>query len=676
MADEQKKGTIYQQLNKMLNLDGFGFQDQQPAISQSTPVKQPPKVIIKGSSPDEVMRKGLELQQKKDLQNKFFRTTDRGFQKALQYEAARLPAYIDYEGMEYYPIISSALDLFMEEATTIGFNGKMLNIYSNKERIKTMLEEFFYDTVNVNVNLPFWVRNTVKYGDNFVLLYGERKKGVTHVKQLVNYEIERFERIQNGKPTVRFRERMTGDEFNVFEIAHFRLLGDDKYLPYGSSVLNKVRRVFRQLVMAEDAMLTYRIIRAGEKKVFKIDVGNIDEDDIEDYIYKVATKFKKIAQVSPNDGQIDYRFNILGNDEDYFLPVRNANTQTGIETLPGAQNLDQIHDIEYLRDNLFTGLGIPKPFLSFQDAAGAGKNMAQYDIRFAKKVNRIQQAIIQELNKMAMIHLYLLGYTGDDLNNFQLTLTNPSLQAEQMKSELMRDKAQTYTELTRGEGGIAAMSHTNAKRKLWNMSDKEIIDDLKQQKMEKVIMQELQDSPVNIKKTGLFADIDARYGEPVEGMPIGAEGGATTPGGEMPPVGGGAPAGGGMPPVGGGAPAGGAPEMGGGMPPEAAAPSAGGAPPLAEGNGKMSVNEFNKLVEKMVSGEAAEPERKKSAKHKKVINENNAIVENQNKKALEMVNEIDTLLNVGESINTQHGAIDTGVDVDFEEIENLDLDEK
>ena len=675
MAEEQKKGTIYQQLNKMLNLDGFGFQDAQPAISQSTPVKQPPKVIIKGSSPEEVMRKGLELQQKKDLQNKFFRTTDRGFQKALQYEAARLPAYIDYEGMEYYPIISSALDLFMEEATTIGFNGKMLNIYSNKERIRTMLEEFFYDTVNVNVNLPFWVRNTVKYGDNFVLLYGERKKGITHVKQLVNYEIERFERIQNGKPTVRFRERMTGDEFNVFEIAHFRLLGDDKYLPYGSSVLNKVRRVFRQLIMAEDAMLTYRIIRAGEKKVFKIDVGNIDEDDIEDYIYKVATKFKKVAQVSSNDGQIDYRFNIMGNDEDYFLPIRNANTQTGIETLPGASNLDQIHDIEYLRDNLFTGLGIPKPFLSFQDAAGAGKNMAQYDIRFAKKVNRIQQAIIQELNKMAMIHLYLLGYTGDDLNNFQLTLTNPSLQAEQMKSELMRDKAQTYTELTRGEGGIAAMSHTNAKRKLWNMSDKEIIDDLKQQKMEKVIMQELQDSPVNIKKTGLFADIDARYGEPVEGMPIGAETGATTPGGEMPPAGGGAPAGGGMPPVG-GAPAGGAPEMGGGMPPEAAAPPVGGAPPLAEGKGRMSVNEFNKLVEKLVGGETAEPERKKSAKHKKVINENNAIVENQNKKALEMVNEIDTLLNVGESINTQHGAIDTGVDVDFEEIENLDLEDK
>src|SRR5690606_19704741 len=204
MAEEQKKGTIYQQLNQLLNLDGFGFTDAQPTVMpQSTPaVPKETKVIIKGATPEEIKRKGLELEQKRELQNKFFRTTDRGFQKALQYEAARLPAYIDYEGMEYYPIISSALDLFMEEATTVGLNGKMLNIYSNKERIKMLLEEFFYDIVNVNVNLPFWTRNTVKYGDNFVLLYGERKKGITHVKQLVNYEIERFERIQNGKPLV------------------------------------------------------------------------------------------------------------------------------------------------------------------------------------------------------------------------------------------------------------------------------------------------------------------------------------------------------------------------------------------------------------------------------------------------------------------------------------------
>jgi len=659
MTDEKKNsGTIYQELNKMLNLDGFGNQESSASAPVATTEKS--KIVIRGNSPEEIHKKGLEIEQKRELQSKFFRTTDRGFQKALQYEAARLPAYIDYEGMEYYPIISSALDLFMEEATTIGLNGKMLNIYSSKERIKKILEEFFYDTVNVNVNLPFWVRNVCKYGDNFVLLYGERKKGISHVKQLVNYEIERFERIQNGKPLVKFKERMTGDEFNVFEIAHFRLLGDDKYLPYGSSILNKVRRVFRQLVMAEDAMLTYRIIRAGEKKVFKIDVGNIDEDDIEEYIYKVATTFKKTAQVAPNDGQIDYRFNILGNDEDYFLPVRNQNTQTGIDTLPGAQNLDQIADIEYLRDNLFTGLGVPKPFLSFQDASGGGKNMAQYDIRFSKKINRIQQAMIQELNKMAMIHLYLLGYSGEDLSSFQLTLTNPSTQQELLKSELLRDKAQTYTDLTRAEGGIAAMSHTTAKRILFNMSDREIVDDLKQQKMEKVVMQELADSPVTIKKSGLFADIDKRYGVPIDDMEVsgGTEGGAP-PEGDA-----------GMPPVGGdmGAPLDNAAgDMGG----DIGGDIGGGIPPMMETN--MSEEEYNNYLEKLVNSNTQEEEKNKNNKQKKIIQENNKKNNILNSKAQNMVNEIDQLLENSKRFNTQEKN-DNIIDVEIDNIEDIELD--
>ena len=1039
MADNEKsKGTIYQQLNSLLNLDGFGFDDQ-TSTTTSTTLQPQQKILIKGNSPEEIHRKGLELEQKRALQDKFFRTTDRGFQKALQYEAARLPAYIDYEGMEYYPIISSALDLFMEECTTIGINGKMLNIYSNKERIKLLLEEFFYDIVNVNVNLPFWTRNLVKYGDNFVLLYGERKRGITHVKQMVNYEIERFERVQSGKPVVKFKERMTGDEFNVFEIAHFRLLGDDKYLPYGScllsdsyvktsngikeikdivkgdivygfdvktqklitsnvlnvvcngeknvfniatphnfikatdnhkiltydysdnefkykfvadlnigdgliinksddyqenikinksveikehngriyddfvddlkyipdyinedfakmfgfllgdggvnnkrpymvyfaygvhetinkkyiellqkfsgkeiylrknksygngiasavvnskslttvlsnmefsgdarnkripkwvystskeirkaflegimdadgcvnidkwnckrfqielsnyslindikllaqslgyktggvnkrkprkndviingnkvinvadsynlyfyeseniqtkssdienrktndfivekiksiepngkgfvydihvddenhnfyannivvhnSILNKVRRVFRQLVMAEDAMLTYRIIRAGEKKVFKIDVGNMDEDDIEDYIYKVATKFKKMSSVNPNDGQIDYRFNILGNDEDYFLPVRNSNTQTGIDTLQGAQNLDAIQDIEYLRDNLFIGLGVPKPFLSFQDAAGGGKNLAQYDIRFAKKINRIQQALVQELNKMAMIHLYLLGYTGEDLNDFTLTLTNPSVQQELLKSELMREKAQTYTELTRGEGGVAAMSHTMAQRLVFNMTDREIVENFKQQKMEKIVMQELADAPAKIKRSGLFADIDKKYGVIADDdVQPGAEGEA--PGGE----GGlgddiGAP--GGMPDM--GAPAGGAPPMG-----DIPAPGGEGGIPMMEG---MTNERFARYVESMVFGGSADNNQTTIDTRRKIISENNKINENLNSKAQDMVNEIDDLLKKGDVIN-KNNITNYGEDIDFENIDDLDLDDE
>jgi hypothetical protein len=598
--------TVYQQLSRFLNLDG----NNAPIQSDDTRGK----IIIRGDTPQEIQRKNLELQQKQALRDNFFNVTDHGFQKAMQYEAARLPAYLDYEGMEYYPIIASALDLLKEEATTIGEDGKMLKIYSSKERIKKHLEELFYDILNVNVNLPFWTRNLCKYGDNFVYILGEKKKGITFAKQMVNYDVDRIEKIVNGKAQVSFKHKNTGDEFNWFEVAHFRLLGDDKYLPYGSSVLNKIRRVFRQLVMAEDAMLTYRIIRAGEKRVFKIDVGNLDDDDIEEYIHKVGARFKRTQQVKA-DGQIDYRFNILGNDEDYFIPVRNANVQTGIDTLPGASNLDQIQDIEYLRDNLFTGLGIPKPFLGFQQSAGDGKNMAQMDIRFAKKINSIQQAIVQELNKIAIIHLYLLDFSLEELGDFTLSLTNPSTQQELLKAELLQQKAQVYTELTRSEGGIAAMSHTNAKRLLFNLSDKEIVDDLKMQRMERAISQELQDSPLVIRETGIFTDIDKKYG--TGEVPEGGTGeeGEGEEEQSTPPAGGGdeetpqSPAE--LPPVIG---------QGQGFNPDKKQP------PI------ISEDDFESYIEKMVGGEKS----KKDILDKSVISENTKL----NNKAKEMANEI------------------------------------
>lgn len=506
MADNKKK-TIYSELNSFLNLDGFGFGRQADKDNE-----QKQRVILKAETPEDIQKAALEMQQREMVFDKFYKVQQHGFQKAMQYEAARMPAYVDYEGMEYYPLIASALDLLSEESTTIGDNGKMLNIYSKKERIKTILEDFFYGVVNVNVNLPFWARNLAKYGDNFVYLLGEKHEGIRYVRQLVNFDVERKDEVKDRKARTIFRNRTTGDEFNLFEIAHFRLLGDDKYLPYGSSVLNKVRRVFRQLVMAEDAMLTYRILRAGEKRVYKIEVGNLDDKDIEAYVYKVATKFKKQQQVYNNTGQIDYRFNILGNDEDIFVPVRDGKS-TVIETLPGATNLDAIADIAYLRDNLFTGLGIPKPFLGFSGSAGEGKNLAQMDVRFAKKINRLQQALLQELNKMAIVHLYLKGYE-DDLHEFSLTLNNPSTQADKLKTETMAAKIQLYTEMTRSEGGIAAASHTWGKRNIFGWSDKEIVEDFKNQRMERAISQELQDTAVIIPKTGIFDDIDQKYGNP------------------------------------------------------------------------------------------------------------------------------------------------------------------
>src|SRR5882757_1785555 len=244
MADNKNNKTLYSQLNSFLNLDGFGFGAQAQKDNELTQ-----KTILKAENPEDIRRAALEMQQKESIFDKFYKVQQHGFQKAMQYEAARMPAYIDYEGMEYYPLIASALDLLSEESTTIGDNGKVLNIYSKKERIKSILEDFFYGVVNVHVNLPFWARNLAKYGDNFVYMLGEQGKGVRYVRQLVNFDVERKDEVKDRKARTIFRNRTTGDEFNLFEIAHFRLLGDDKYLPYGSSVLNKVRRVFRQLVM-------------------------------------------------------------------------------------------------------------------------------------------------------------------------------------------------------------------------------------------------------------------------------------------------------------------------------------------------------------------------------------------------------------------------------------------
>lgn len=635
MANNDNKKTIYSQLNSFLNLDGFGFGAQ--AQKDGEPTR---KTILKAENPEEIQKAALEMQQRELIFDKFYKVQQHGFQKAMQYEAARMPAYVDYEGMEYYPLIASALDLFSEESTTIGDNGKILNIYSKKERIKTILEDFFYGVVNVNVNLPFWARNLAKYGDNFVYMLGEKGKGVRYVRQLVNFDVERKDEVKDRKARTIFRNRTTGDEFNLFEIAHFRLLGDDKYLPYGSSVLNKVRRVFRQLVMAEDAMLTYRILRAGEKRVYKIEVGNLDDKDIEAYVYKVATKFKKQQQVYNNTGQIDYRFNILGNDEDIFVPVRDGKS-TVIETLPGATNLDAIADIAYLRDNLFSGLGIPKPFLGFSGSAGEGKNLAQMDVRFAKKINRLQQALIQELNKMAIVHLYLKGYE-DDLHEFSLTLNNPSTQADKLKTETLTAKIQLYTEITRNEGGIAASSHTWAKRNILGWSDKEIIEDFKNQRMERAISQELQDSAVIIPKTGIFDDIDQKYGNPNAAAMQPMPGGAAPQPGEGQPEQNPAPAPG----------ATNAPQNPNQLPePQGlvaggpAAPAPGGAPKQESYNRKgkgLNESDFDSILNNLVSRQNVDSQ-KQSEEAFKLKNDE------LNRNAKIMINEIDKLLyNTGE----------------------------
>jgi hypothetical protein len=421
--------------------------------------------------------------------------------------------------MEYTPEISAALDIFAEEATTAGENGKILTVYSESNRIKEELTTLFEDVLDINTNLTSWARNLCKYGDNFIYHKILPKKGIVGISQLPNIEVTRsegkFAKTMNsqdeGKNGTKFYWQLQDIEFNSFEVSHFRLLGDDRKLPYGTSMLEKVRRIWKQLLMAEDAMLVYRITRAPERRVYKVYVGNMDDKDIDAYVDKIANSFKRTNVINSQNGNQDTRINPMAVDQDYFIPLRDAALPMPIETLPGAQNLDAISDIEYIQKKMLAALRIPKTFLGFEEAMGDGKNLAILDIRFARAVHRVQKALLQELNKIAIIHLYLKGFE-DDLNNFELSLTSPSTQADMLKIQNWQTKVQLYRDAVSDAGnGFGAMSMTKAKKDILGMSDDEIKLDVQRQVVERAAKQEMEILGETIKQTGVFRDIYKVY---------------------------------------------------------------------------------------------------------------------------------------------------------------------
>ena len=544
-----EKKTIYQRLEDL-------FGPEKHKISKSR-YSLDDKQLLKTQSKEEYEVAKLQAQQNKYLSSQWQKVDGELFQQSVYYETTRIASYSDFEGMEFYPEIAAALDIFMEESTTQNKEGRVLNIFSESKRVKRILQDLFFNRLDIHTSLPMWVRNTCKYGDNFLFLKIEDEKGIIGVKQLPNIEIERKEadnyRIYNAndplvkegkKDTVSFFWKNKDITFNSWQIGHFRLLGDDRRLPYGTSVLEKARRIWKQLLLSEDAMLVYRVTRAPERRIFKIYVGNIDEQDVPSYVQKIANNFKKTPVIDQRTGQIDTRYNQMAQDQDYFIPVRDPSAPSPIETLPGAQNLSEIADIEYLQKKLFTALRVPKPFLGFEEANGEGKNLALQDIRFTRTINRIQQSIIQELNKIAIVHLCLLGLE-DEFENFTLSLNNPSTQADMLRTEQLQQKIQVYRDSVADAGnGFGAMSMTRAKREILGMSEEDIRLDIEQQRLEKAAAAELANTANIIKKTGVFDKVDRMYGEfgvsPDEAAKTaeGAEGGGEM-GGMEPSFGGG-----------------------------------------------------------------------------------------------------------------------------------------
>ena len=365
------------------------------------------------------------------------------------YDVARRELFRDYELMDSDPIIASALDIYSDESTVSNVENQILEIKTENIKVKKILHNLFYDVLNIEFNLWSWIRNMTKYGDFFLKLEILDKYGIVNVKPVSPYEVTRLEDHEPDKPQL-IQYEIEGDDKEVlenYEIAHFRLVSDSNYLPYGKSSLEGARRVWKQLTLMEDAMLIHRIMRAPEKRVFKIDIGNIPPNEVDNFMERVIGKMKKIPVIDQKTGDYNLRYNVESVTEDYYLPVRGSDSGTQIESLPGLTNDGAIDDIEYLKNKMMAALKVPKAFLGYDEQIGSKATLAAEDVRFARTIERLQKTILSELSKIAIVHLYTQGFEDAELLEFDLKLTNPSMIHEQEKLELLTQKTELANNL-------------------------------------------------------------------------------------------------------------------------------------------------------------------------------------------------------------------------------------
>lgn len=561
-----KKRTVFQALDSAIS-GNWGDVRSRSHTNTYDMTSKGGNIIYKTTDKDDYEQKKLELQQNKFLKDRWVKANVNMSVTAFAGLNNIKLMYRDADLMDAFPEIGAALDIVAEESCLPNDDGMVITVQSKSERVKSILEDLFVNRLNLQLTAQMVIRAMCKYGNQFMMLDVDHKNGVKGWKQLPVFNVERIESgIQNpygagasiavngvniddadlSTQFIWLDDNNSQIPFRDWQIAHFRLLTNSMYLPYGVSYLNAARRHWRMLSLMEDMMLIYRLERSIERRVYKIFVGAIDDADVGAYVEQIANEFKRTPIIDPVTGQLDLRKNILGVDQDLFIPVRDENAPTPIDTLSAGQNITALDDIKFIQNKVLTALRIPKTFLNFEEAAGDGKNLALMDVRFARTINRIQQAFLMELTKVASIHLFLLGF-DDELNNFTLSMKNPSTQAEQLEIENLQKKIDAVRDAVSDPGnGLPVMSTTRALKNIMKWSEKDIKENFEEIRLEKGIAAELEKTTQIIKKTGIFDTVDRIYGEPgaeyvddqqggMDGAPQGGDmgGGGMTP----PPMG-------------------------------------------------------------------------------------------------------------------------------------------
>ena len=393
------------------------------------------------------------------------------YNPALNYQTLRTQLYSDYEAMDTDSIVASTLDIVADECTLKNDMGEVLQIRSSDEDIQKVLYNLFYDILNIEFNLWSWIRQMCKYGDFFLKLEVAEKYGVYNIIPYTAYNIIREEGFDIDKPSsVRFKfdpDGLSGGGSNAsgyaytnrmdnaiyfdnYEVAHFRLLTDVNYLPYGRSYIEPARKSFKQMTLMEDAMLVHRIVRAPEKRIFYMNVGNIPPNEVDAFMEKTVSKMKRTPYVDHQTGEYNLKFNIQNMMEDFYIPVRGNDAATRIDTTKGL-DYDGIQDVAYLRDKMIAALKVPKAFFGYDKDLTGKATLAAEDIRFARTIERIQKIVLSELYKIALVHLYVQGYQNESLTNFEISLTTPSIIYDQERIALLKEKVALAKDIVDGK---------------------------------------------------------------------------------------------------------------------------------------------------------------------------------------------------------------------------------
>jgi hypothetical protein len=535
MAEDKKKAwSIFNGLKRTLN--GWTNGDYTTNIKKDTtiqPINKEPEVLLRTTDRTEYEVAKVEEKQNKYLRGSWKNAIQRTNIKEVQSMNLIELMYRDCELMSNRPEIYQALTVIANEACTLGPNGSLLNVNSTSPRIKSILEDLFVNRLQIHMELLPVCRTMLKYGNCFQLLNIQSKNGVLGWKMLPVAEVKRFTGnypysatgfiVQNSSNSENIEEthfEFVGaggqQKYQGWQMAHFRLLNDAIALPYGASLLNGARQQWRRLTMMEDHALIYMMQKAYERFVYKIDIRALDQADVEPMMKEIMNNFKRTYKIDKQTGMLDLQENFLACVDDLFIPIRGNEDATKIETLSAGANFDKIKDlIEYVHLQMLTALGIPKPYLNYEASPAEGRTLSMADIRFAKLVTRIQQCLIMELNKIAIIHLYLMGFT-DDLNNFTLTMNSPSTQAEIQRIEEMQKKILACKDAVGAatDSGLPIYSWKKALKDIMKFSDAEIQEILEDIRLEKAFSTEITLTQQIIKKTGLFDKVDNLYGEP------------------------------------------------------------------------------------------------------------------------------------------------------------------